>query len=80
MTMSFELADPNAAADLKAGQHVKFQFTIQSGMSATVTRIAPADLGGYLNRLGSAPSCRFRLDRARDETSRGNFVSRGKRC
>ena len=43
MTMSFKLADPSTAANLKAGQHVKFQFTIQSGMSATVTRISPTE-------------------------------------
>jgi Cu/Ag efflux protein CusF len=40
MTMSFKLADPSAAATLKPGEHVKFQFTIQSGMSATVTQIS----------------------------------------
>jgi len=43
MTMSFTLADPNTAANLKAGQHVKFRFTIQSGMSATVTQISPTE-------------------------------------
>lgn len=42
MTMSFQLADSGAAASLKPGQHVKFQFTIQSGTSATVTRISPS--------------------------------------
>ena len=43
MTMSFKLADPSAAATLKPGEHVKFQFTIQSGMSATVTQISPGE-------------------------------------
>ena len=43
MTMSFKLADPDAAGDVAAGQRVEFQFTIESGMSATVTRIAPAE-------------------------------------
>jgi len=43
MTMSFKLADPSAAATLKPGEHVKFQFTIQSGMSATVTQISPSE-------------------------------------
>ena len=43
MTMSFTLADPEAAADLRPGQKVAFQFTIQGGMSATVTEISPAE-------------------------------------
>ena len=43
MTMSFTLANPQAAANLRPGQKVKFQFTIQSGMAATVTEISPAD-------------------------------------
>jgi len=43
MTMSFKLADPNAAAGLAPGQHVEFHFTIESGMSATVTHISPAE-------------------------------------
>jgi Cu/Ag efflux protein CusF len=43
MTMTFKLADPNAATNLKPGQKVDFHFTIESGMSATVTQIAPAD-------------------------------------
>jgi len=43
MTMSFKLADPSAAEDLTAGQRVEFQFTIESGMSATVTEISAAD-------------------------------------
>jgi Cu(I)/Ag(I) efflux system membrane fusion protein len=43
MTMSFKLADPSAAANLRPGQKVDFRFTIESGMSATVTQIAPAE-------------------------------------
>ena len=43
MTMSFKLADPNAAADLKPGERVDFHFRIESGMNATVTTIAPVD-------------------------------------
>ena len=42
MTMSFKLADPAAAANLKPGDRVDFHFTIESGMSATVTQITPA--------------------------------------
>ena len=41
MTMSFKLADPEAAADLKPGGRVDFHFTIESGMNATVTTITP---------------------------------------
>lgn len=43
MTMSFKLADPKAAADLLPGQRVDFQFTIEGGMSATVTKITRAE-------------------------------------
>jgi len=43
MTMSFKLADPSAAADLKPGQRVEFHFTIESGMNATVTQIRSID-------------------------------------
>ncbi len=43
MTMSFRLADPAAAADLKPGQRVEFHFTIESGMDATVTQIRSLD-------------------------------------
>ena len=39
MTMNFKLADSKMADALKPGQRVKFQFTIQGGMDATVTRI-----------------------------------------
>ena len=41
MTMSFKLADPDAAAGLAAGQRVDFAFTTEGG--GTVTRIAPAE-------------------------------------
>jgi Cu(I)/Ag(I) efflux system membrane fusion protein len=43
MTMTFTLADADAAEDLRPGQKVTFQFTIQSGMAATVTAISPAE-------------------------------------
>jgi Cu(I)/Ag(I) efflux system membrane fusion protein len=43
MTMSFKLADPKAAAELTPGQRVEFHFTIESGMSATVTEISAAE-------------------------------------
>ena len=43
MTMSFKLANPAAAADLKPGQRVEFHFTIESGMDATVTQIRSLD-------------------------------------
>ena len=43
MTMSFKLADPAAAGDLKPGQRVEFHFTIESGMDATVTQIKSID-------------------------------------
>ena len=43
MTMSFKLSDPNAAPTLTPGQKVEFHFTIESGMSATVTQISRAD-------------------------------------
>jgi Cu/Ag efflux protein CusF len=42
MTMDFKLADPNAAAQLEPGQRVDIHFTIESGMNATITHIAPA--------------------------------------
>ena len=41
MTMSFKLADPNAAADLKPGARVDIHFKIESGMDAIVTTITP---------------------------------------
>ena len=43
MTMTFKLSEPGAAANLKLGQQVDFEFTIESGMSATVTKITPTD-------------------------------------
>jgi len=43
MTMSFKLADPTAASELKPGQRVDFHFKIESGMNATVTQISPAE-------------------------------------
>ena len=42
MTMDFKLADPDEAAALKPGERVDIHFTIQSGMNATITHIAPA--------------------------------------
>jgi Cu/Ag efflux protein CusF len=43
MTMSFKLADPSVATNLEAGQKVGFHFTIEGGMSATVTQITPVE-------------------------------------
>ena len=43
MTMSFKLADPGAATELKPGERVDFHFKIESGMNATVTLITPLD-------------------------------------
>ena len=40
MTMSFRLADPDAAAELAPGQRVEFRFTTEGG--GTVTVIEPA--------------------------------------
>jgi Cu(I)/Ag(I) efflux system membrane fusion protein len=42
MTMSFKLADPSVAKDIKPGDRVDFHFTIQGGMAATVTQMSPA--------------------------------------
>ncbi|HET8698697.1 MAG TPA: copper-binding protein [Gammaproteobacteria bacterium] len=42
MTMSFRLANPGVAKDIKPGDRVDFQFTIQSGMDATVTSMSAA--------------------------------------
>ena len=39
MTMSFKLANPNAASSIQQGQRVEFKFTIAGGMDATVTEI-----------------------------------------
>jgi len=43
MTMTFKLADPSAAANVTPGEEVEFRFTIESGMSATLTQISPAE-------------------------------------
>ena len=43
MTMSFKLANPDSARSLQPGQRIRFEFTIQSGMSATVTTIEAID-------------------------------------
>lgn len=43
MTMTFKLADPGSAAAFEAGDRVKFQFTVEGGMSATVTKIEAAE-------------------------------------
>ena len=40
MTMSFRLADPDAAAELTPGQRIEFRFTTEGG--GTVTMIEPA--------------------------------------
>jgi Cu/Ag efflux protein CusF len=39
MTMAFKLADPDSARSLTTEQRIRFEFTIEDGMSATVTRI-----------------------------------------
>jgi Cu/Ag efflux protein CusF len=41
MTMDFKLANPDEAASLKPGDRVDVHFTIQNGMNATITHIAP---------------------------------------
>ena len=43
MTMDFKLADPEAAADLEVGERVDIHFTIEGGMNATITHIAPIE-------------------------------------
>jgi Cu/Ag efflux protein CusF len=43
MTMDFKLADPDAARDLEPGARVDLHFTIESGMNATITHIAPIE-------------------------------------
>ena len=44
MTMTFKLANPAAVpADVAPGQKVAFRFTIEGGMSATVTSIKKAE-------------------------------------
>jgi Cu/Ag efflux protein CusF len=39
MTMGFKLADPDSAKSLEPGQRIRFEFTIEGGMSATVTKM-----------------------------------------
>lgn len=41
MTMDFKLANPSEAANLKPGDRVDMHFTIESGMNATITHLAP---------------------------------------
>jgi Cu/Ag efflux protein CusF len=43
MTMSFKLANPSIAAGFEPGQRVEFHFTIESGISATVTKMTESD-------------------------------------
>jgi Cu/Ag efflux protein CusF len=43
MTMDFKLADPDAARDLEPGARVDLHFTIESGMNATITHLAPIE-------------------------------------
>jgi len=40
MTMTFKLSDPGAVQALEPGQRIRFEFTIEGGMSATVTKIS----------------------------------------
>jgi Cu/Ag efflux protein CusF len=40
MTMNFTLADPASAAGFAPGERVAFHFTVEGGMTATVTQIA----------------------------------------
>ena len=39
MTMGFKLHDPESARALEHGQRIRFEFTIEGGMSATVTKL-----------------------------------------
>lgn len=43
MTMDFKLAEPALAAGLEAGDRVDIHFTINTGMDATLTHIAPIE-------------------------------------
>ena len=43
MTMDFKLAEPELAAGLDAGDRVDIHFTIQAGMEATITHLAPIE-------------------------------------
>ena len=40
MTMNFKLADPHSGAGLSPGERVEFHFTVEHGMTATVTHLA----------------------------------------
>jgi Cu/Ag efflux protein CusF len=40
MTMNFTLADPKSVAGFASGQRVAFHFTVESGMTATVTHLS----------------------------------------
>jgi Cu/Ag efflux protein CusF len=40
MTMNFRVADPKALTGFAPGQRVAFQFTVEGGMSATVTHLS----------------------------------------
>lgn len=41
MTMDFKVAHPAEAAAVKPGDRVDMHFTIESGMNATITHLAP---------------------------------------
>jgi Cu/Ag efflux protein CusF len=43
MTMGFKLADPDSARALEPGQRIRFEFTIEGDMAATVTKIEAVD-------------------------------------
>ena len=43
MTMDFKLANPSEAASVKPGDRVDLHFTIESGMNATITHLAPIE-------------------------------------
>ena len=43
MTMGFKLADPDSIRAFEPGQRIRFEFTIEEGMSATVTDIEAND-------------------------------------
>jgi len=43
MTMEFKLGDPDSARALEPGQRIRFEFTIEGGMSASVTKIERID-------------------------------------
>jgi Cu/Ag efflux protein CusF len=43
MTMDFKLATPDQVANVKPGDRVDLHFTIESGMNATITHLAPIE-------------------------------------